>query len=259
MRPLVAKARKFALEAHGNQQYGSHPYHVHLDAVAELAREYGEQAQVVAYLHDVVEDTPVELDAVAEVFGRRIAECVAIVTDASGVSRKERKRKTYARMARVSGDLELALIVKAADRLANMRACVADGKDELLGVYKQEHGSFREAAYREDLCSDLWHEMGEICISAQHGGYNFRFYDIPGFYSPLVRRRHRPGELHDPEILEQGKWVTAPRSVMDAIYGMGDDVWSGPADYADPLTPEQARTYAAERGIDLFAENSDVP
>ncbi len=52
--------------------------------------------------------------------------------------------------------------------------------------------------------------------------------------------------------------MTGPRSVMDAIYGMGDDVWSGPSWYADPLTPEQARASAAERGIDLFAENSDV-
>lgn len=165
--PLVARARELALEAHGGQRYGSHPYHVHLDAVAELARKYGEEAQVLAYLHDVVEDTPVELGAIAEAFGQRIAECVAILTDEPGASREERKKRTYARMAGVSGDLELALVVKAADRLANMRACVADGKDELLGVYKREHASFRESAYRQDLCEDLWYEMGEICASAR--------------------------------------------------------------------------------------------
>ena len=55
-----------------------------------------------------------------------------------------------------------------------------------------------------------------------------------------------------------GQWVTGPPSVLGAIYGMGDDVWSGPDWYADPLTPEQARTYAAEHGIDLFAENADI-
>ena len=172
MKPQVARAREFALEAHGDQRYGSRPYHVHLDAVTELAREYGEEAQVVAYLHDVVEDTSAQLDAIEKSFGRKIAECVSILTDEPGDSRKERKRKTYARMARVSGDLELALIVKAADRLANMRACVADGKDRLLGVYKQEHASFRAAAYREDLCWKLWRELDEICASTQHGGTN---------------------------------------------------------------------------------------
>jgi (p)ppGpp synthase/HD superfamily hydrolase len=136
---------------------------VHLDAVAELVRGHGEPAQVVAYLHDVVEDTPVPLSAIAEEFGEQVAGCVAILTDEPGGSRSERKRRTYAQMARVSGDLELALIVKAADRLANMRACVADGKDGLLGVYKEEHTSFRESAYRQGLCEALWYEMDEIC------------------------------------------------------------------------------------------------
>lgn len=165
IRGLVAKARELALEAHGEQRYGSHPYSVHLDAVAELVREHGDEAQIVAYLHDVVEDTPVGLGEIAQAFGQRIADCVSILTDEPGASRKERKRKTYARMAQVSGELELALVVKAADRLANMRACVADGKDELLGVYKKEHASFEESAYREGLCWDLWYEMRKICAT----------------------------------------------------------------------------------------------
>lgn len=257
MEPLVSMAREFAIEAHGNQQYGAHPYRVHLDAVAELAGEYGETAQVVAYLHDVVEDTPVELEAIAAAFGQRVADCVSILTDEPGENRQERKRKTYSRMAQVSGDLELALIVKAADRLANMRACVADGNDELLAVYKQEHPAFEKAAYRQDLCFGLWYEMDRICASAQHGGYSFRFYTSERH--SLIRVRHRPRELHRPEIFVAGKWVTGPPSVMAAIYGMGDDVWSGPDYFADPLTPEQARAYATERGIDLFAENADDP
>jgi len=258
-KPLVERARAFALEAHGEQRYGSHPYHVHLDAVAELVEEHGEEAQALAYLHDVVEDTPVEIDAIAEAFGRRIADCVAILTDGPGDSRQERKRESYARMASVSGDLELALIVKAADRLANMRASVADGNDDLLGVYKEELAAFREAAYRKGLCGNLWFEMEQICASVQHGGYNYLFYDsrdkYPGY---LIRKKHRPGESHYPEEWVAGRWTTGAPEVMDAISGMTDDVWSSPSWYADPLTPEQARSYAAEHGIDLFAESSDA-
>jgi (p)ppGpp synthase/HD superfamily hydrolase len=162
MSSLVSQAKEFALAAHGDQKYGSHPYEVHLDAVAELARPYGEQAEMIAYLHDVVEDTEVDIGAIAEVFGEFIAECVAILTDAPGSDRKERKQKTYARMAGVSGDLEIALVVKAADRVANMRACVADGSSSLLAVYKGEHATFRGAAFRPDLCADLWFEMDQI-------------------------------------------------------------------------------------------------
>ena len=134
------------------------------------------------------------------------------------------------------------------------------GKDDLLGVYKQEHAAdFREAAHRPDLCPDLWYEMDEICASAQHGGFNYRFYHSPDFYSPLIRIRSRPGELHDAEIVSAGKWVTGPPSVTDAISGMGDDPYSGPSWYADPLTPEQARARAAEHGIELFGPNADAP
>ena len=162
MTSLVNRAREFALAAHGDQKYGSYPYEVHLDAVAELARPYGEQAEMIAYLHDVVEDTEVDVGTIAESFGEFIAECVAILTDAPGSDRKERKQKTYARMAGVSGDLELALVVKAADRVANMRACVADGRSSLLAVYKGEHVTFRAAAFRQNLCGDLWFEMDQI-------------------------------------------------------------------------------------------------
>ena len=101
---MIKTARDFAIDAHGEQKYGARPYHVHLDAVAELASAYGETAQVVAYLHDVVEDTPVALSAIEGRFGKFVAGCVAILTDEPGETREERKRKTYLKMAKVSGD-----------------------------------------------------------------------------------------------------------------------------------------------------------
>jgi hypothetical protein len=75
----------------------------------------------------VVEDTDATVSQVQERFGDLVARCVALLTDAPGDTRKARKAKTYAALAQVSGDEELALVVKAADRLANVRACVADG------------------------------------------------------------------------------------------------------------------------------------
>ncbi len=57
---------------------------------------------------------------------------------------KERKAKTYAKLAQVQRALELALVVKAADRLANVRACVADHNNALLQVYGGEHTVFRQ-------------------------------------------------------------------------------------------------------------------
>jgi len=167
----IREAREFALAAHGGQKYGTHPYSVHLDAVAGLAGDYGETAQIVAYLHDVLEDTPVELREIEDKFGKQVADCVLILTDEPGENRQERKRKTYAKMGAVPAALELALIVKAADRLANMRACVADANHEKLQTYKDEHPSFRRAAHREDLCPPLWSEMDRIVASALGATY----------------------------------------------------------------------------------------
>ena len=42
------------------------PYIFHLDATAALLESYGEQAQVVGYLHDVIEDTSVTELEIAE-------------------------------------------------------------------------------------------------------------------------------------------------------------------------------------------------
>jgi guanosine-3',5'-bis(diphosphate) 3'-pyrophosphohydrolase len=113
------------------------PYIFHLDATAALLESYGEQAQVVGYLHDVIEDTSVTELEIAEKFSLFISRCVALLTDAPGDSRKERKSKTYARLASVEGDEQLALIVKTADRLANVRACVKDGNQRLLAIYQE--------------------------------------------------------------------------------------------------------------------------
>ena len=158
---MIEKAKKFAVDAHGEQKYGDKPYVVHLDAVVSHLKAYGENAQIVGYLHDVVEDTEISYEKVKEVFGEFIADCVGIVTDEAGQNRKERKKKTYEKMAKVIGDLELALIVKAADRLANIEACLAGGNKDLLAMYKAEHLTFQMSVYRKGLCDDIWQKLEE--------------------------------------------------------------------------------------------------
>jgi (p)ppGpp synthase/HD superfamily hydrolase len=160
-----AEARAFAIQAHTGQQYGDQPYSVHLDAVAELVKPFGEQTEIIAFLHDVVEDTRVSLETVKMQFGAFIAECVGLLTDAPGATRKERKTKTYACLAQVSGPAELALIVKTADRLANVAACITDGKRSLWGMYKEEHPAFRAAVFREGLCHSLWLRLDSVLSS----------------------------------------------------------------------------------------------
>lgn len=155
MKPLdlVAMARAVAVVAHGDQKYGEAPYVAHLDAVAELVRGYGPQYVTVAYLHDTLEDTDLRYAQIAGMFGEYVAECVELVSDEGGRNRAARKAATNAKLAALTRDHDVALIVKAADRLANVRA---GGK---VDMYRKEHAAFRAACYREGLCPEIWAEL----------------------------------------------------------------------------------------------------
>lgn len=156
MSERVQKAREMAVMAHGQQMYGTHPYVVHLDAVAELVQPFGEDAEVVAYLHDTLEDTGLSPEEVGQTFGRVVLACVEAVTDSKGATRKERKKATYERLGAITAEepVSLALLVKAADRLANVRSCVATENTSLLAMYRGENEAFRTAVLRTGLNSN---------------------------------------------------------------------------------------------------------
>jgi (p)ppGpp synthase/HD superfamily hydrolase len=166
MSDAVARARTFAVAAHGAQRYGEHPYSHHLDAVAALLVPYGEEAQIVGYLHDVLEDTSIPAADMERDFGPRVTALVAQVTDETGANRKERKARTNAKLAGVSAEMSVVLIVKAADRLANLRESARGGAGSKLEMYRGEHAAFRCAAYRLGLCEELWAEMEGILKAA---------------------------------------------------------------------------------------------
>jgi (p)ppGpp synthase/HD superfamily hydrolase len=160
------QARDFAIAAHGDQRYGARPYVDHLDAVVALLAPYGEDVQVVGYLHDTLEDTAATHAQIAALFGARIADCVALLSDSPGPDRKTRKAATYVRMAAADASLHWGLIAKAADRLANVRACIADARADKLAMYREEHQALRAAAWRAGLCDALWAELDAVCAPA---------------------------------------------------------------------------------------------
>ena len=161
---MIERARALACRAHQGQRYGARPYRAHLDEVAALVRAYGETAIVLAYLHDIIEDTgtpPGELD---RMFGAFITRCVLLLTDAPGASRGQRKARTCEKLRAIPAGApeELALVVKAADRLANVRACLRDDPAR-LAMYRREHPAFRAAAYRRGLAEAFWQELDDHC------------------------------------------------------------------------------------------------
>ncbi|MCA9659030.1 MAG: HD domain-containing protein [Myxococcales bacterium] len=164
---MRAAARSFAIASHGDQRYGAHPYEVHLAAVVAIAEAAGAgdaTIVAVAWLHDVLEDTSVEEAALRERFGDVVAAAVALVTDPEGADRRARKEALHRRLEALDhGEVpaRAALLVKAADRLANARASRADNP-RLLTMYRREHPEFRRAVHRPGLCDEVWAELDVI-------------------------------------------------------------------------------------------------
>lgn len=126
---LLDRAILFSERAHRGQvrKGTSLPYFSHPVAVAMIVLEhgYGIEAAVVALLHDVIEDTPIDRDDVEEAFGPEIA---AAVMDLSEPDKRlpweERKTAYVARIAK--GASELALPACAADKVHNLRSILWD-------------------------------------------------------------------------------------------------------------------------------------
>ena len=124
---LLASAFHFAYQLHNGQVRASgEPYICHPVAVADLLRDIGASAGVIAagFLHDVVEDTDVTPEEIEEHFGAEVRGLVEGVTKLGGIhftnkteAQAENLRRMFLAMA---SDIRVVL-VKLADRLHNMR------------------------------------------------------------------------------------------------------------------------------------------
>ncbi|MFD3596623.1 HD domain-containing protein [Nocardia sp. NPDC058640] len=133
-----AEAREFAVAAHGDQRYGEHPYVTHLAAVRAVLRDFGYDGELAqaAWLHDVVEDTPVTADEVESRFGRAVLDLVWAVTGV-GPDRKARNQNAYDKIVAHPR----AVILKLADRTANAEA--SPPGSSWMGMYRTEHPNFK--------------------------------------------------------------------------------------------------------------------
>lgn len=129
----VARARTLAMEAHAGQvDKAGHPYIGHVGRVAAAVRG-DDDAEVVAWLHDVLEDCPAFAERV-QAFPDPLQHAVRLLSRTSAVD-----AATY--YARIAAD-PLALKVKLADiadnadetRLASLDAATAE---RLRDKYRQ--------------------------------------------------------------------------------------------------------------------------
>lgn len=140
---LERRARMFALAAHAavkqKRKYTGDPYIVHPAAVVTIVRSVPHTPAMIAaaWLHDVVEDTGVELDHIGAEFGHEVADLVFWLTDKSRPSDGNReKRKGIDREHSASAPPE-AQTIKLADLIDNT-STIDQYDPNFAEVYRKE-------------------------------------------------------------------------------------------------------------------------
>jgi (p)ppGpp synthase/HD superfamily hydrolase len=112
---LVRLAQVIAQEAHADQErVGGESYIHHPHRVAMMVRYRGPQYYIVGLLHDVVEDSDIEIADIRYIFGDEVADAVDSVT--------RREDETYMDMIRRACENPIGRAVKLADNLDNTRS-----------------------------------------------------------------------------------------------------------------------------------------
>jgi len=164
------KAKAYAEEKHAGQVHGTRPFMMHLTEVVDTLHEFGhldDDLTAAAWLHDVVEDTDVTIEEIYVEFGDRIGDLVDALTDGEGHTRVEKKQKPYATIPNVPG----SVIVKLADRIANVRHTIAEGvtATRYKETYQREHAGFVKALNKPGEAAEMWSILDNLLTGGLRG------------------------------------------------------------------------------------------
>jgi guanosine-3',5'-bis(diphosphate) 3'-pyrophosphohydrolase len=158
----LREAYRFADQAHGDQTRRSgEPYITHLLSVAEIMAELrlDDDTLAAALLHDVVEDTPVELEEVAERFGSEVAHMVDGVTKISSlrvVNPEARKAETYRKLILSTAEDPRTVLIKLGDRLHNMRTIEHMAAERQRDIAQETMDVYAPLAHRFGIARMKW-------------------------------------------------------------------------------------------------------
>jgi len=161
---MEKRARDYAIIVHTDQKYGyDKPYVYHLDMVNEVAREFNlsMNIRIAAYLHDVIEDTPVDFNALCKDWGADITCMVDGVSEPNISNRLERHERTYLK-TRANAD---AIRLKLCDRIANVRAALEPGGDmSHHEKYKHEYDHFEKWLKIPGMEVAMWGHLRRLML-----------------------------------------------------------------------------------------------
>lgn len=178
----ITKAYDLALDAHKYQRRKSgEAYIFHPLEVARICHEeigLGPTAIICAILHDVVEDTPINLEEIFELFGPKVTQIVDGLTKLDGLydGGNENAENLKKVLSTLVDDVRVVLI-KMADRLHNLRT---------IGSMP-EHKKLKIAAETMYIYAPLAHRLGLYNIKTEFEDICMRITD-PDRYNEILSK-----------------------------------------------------------------------
>ena len=154
---LIKKAFTISLEAHkdmrrkSGEPYIYHPLEVALVCVEEIG--LGTTSIVSALLHDVVEDTDLELEDIERDFGTKVMTIIDGLTKISGVFDygSSQQAENFRKMLLTLSDDVRVILIKLADRLNNMRTLGSMPRNKQLKIASETMYLYAPLAHRLGL------------------------------------------------------------------------------------------------------------
>jgi GTP pyrophosphokinase len=170
---LIKKAFNVASEAHkemrrkSGEPYIYHPLEVALICVEEIG--LGTTSIVSALLHDVVEDTDLELEDIEKEFGVKVVQIIDGLTKIAGVFDygSSQQAENFRKMLLTLSDDVRVILIKLADRLNNMRTL-----DSM-----PRHKQLKIASETKYLYAPLAHRLGLYSIKSELEDLHLKFMD----------------------------------------------------------------------------------
>ena len=169
----VREAIEFSRAAHqGQTRQSGDPYISHPIAVARILTtlRLDVQAIIAALLHDVVEDTGITAEQVAEKFGKPVAKLVDGLSKLDRIqfeTREDAQAENFRKMLMAMARDVRVILIKLADRLHNMRTLESMSHDKCERIARETMEIYAPIANRLGL-NDIYRELQDLSFKHLH-------------------------------------------------------------------------------------------